>query len=313
MNEDRLSHPIFTPLLLQFQTPMVITLKAKITQWIYCGIKGGVILADSRTGKTTSIEMIKDGIRTRNGNGFIKTHSMSMGSYDRPTKLNCLREIYASTRQPLSSSTNVNRIVQQIVHFFCDIASHNEDRKVVFFVDEFHLFSIDQMDAFAKIHNELRDNKVTLYTYFFGSTEEGLTLVEKSTAKNRAHIRGRFFKSLYYLQGIENKDDLRKCLKQYDKTRYPADGPTYTEYFLPEDYGKGWRLENLTDLIWSYYNAVKLRHNFKSWAMEDFVGTINPLLTDYFPKYGVNKFNRNMFDRCVEVSGMIPDSLEGVS
>ena len=95
-------------------------------------------------------------------------------------------------------------------------------------------------------------------------------------------------------------------MSQYDKLRYPKNGPTYTEYFLPKAYAKGFRLASLVDSIWGEFRACKQQLPITDWAMENFVRAVNTLLTDYLPKFGVNRYNSEMFRHCIDISGMYP-------
>ncbi|GAB1266565.1 hypothetical protein NBRC116493_35360 [Aurantivibrio infirmus] len=306
--EDRFEHPIFKPLWLQFTTPSVKQLHQKLKQWIYCGITGGVIVGDARIGKTTAIEILHNRYTTRSKGQRIHCHRFVVPKRDTPTIANCLRALYFSAEFTLGKTKKADEMSEQLVHYFLDLACENDDKVVLLIVDEFHRLSINQIEVFAELHDKLRLLNASLHVYLMGNANEAEKLIGASERTEYAHLRGRFFNQKYYFSGIQNINDLKQCLRMYDVTRYPEEtGPTYTEYFLPADFKKGWRLEQQAKLIWECYSTHRNELSINSWGMKYFVGTVSPLLTDYLPQYSTAQLSRNMVEKCIEVSGLIPD------
>lgn len=306
-------HPLYRPLWLQFRTPQVEALDLKLQQWIYSGITGGIILGEKRIGKSTAIEMLYNTYKTRHKEEPIFCHRFNAKKADVRTIAGCYRKLFISITHELASRPITEKLIQQILEFFLDRSELNSDKNVMLFVDEFQKLTMDQIEIFAELHDDLRLLGVTLSVFFIGNAKESIKLLRLASQSEYDHIGGRFFTQKYIFQGITSKNELRDCLKSYDTTRWPVDkncnGPTYTEYFLPEDYHQGWRLEKATDLIWQVFRGHQKKLRLKSWGMKYFVGTINPLLTDYLPRFSVEKLNANMVQRCFDVSGLIPDEI----
>jgi hypothetical protein len=314
MNDNKFTHPLYQPMWLKFMTPEVISLDSQIKQWINFGITGGIILEDARSGKTTASEMLRDTYTCRSNGRPIQSHRFTVSKLDKKTITNCIRRLYVSTGGEKTLSFRASdKYFDQIESYFTDLSTANDEGIVLLFVDESQRLSIDQLDVFADLQNSLRERGVTILIYFIGNLAESSKILAMIKAPEYDYLRGRFFTQQYNFNGLHTLGQIKACLSQYDTARYPEhNGPTYTEYFLPNDYARGWRLESAAKLIWEVYQSYKSNANSKTWGMKYFVGTINPLLTDYLPKFGVARLNTNMVKRCFNVSGLIPQLIADI-
>ncbi len=305
LQPEYFDHPIFNPLWMKFRTPHVELLDNKIRQWLYCGITGAIILGESRTGKTTAIEMLNRNYVTRGKGQPIYSHLFSVPKRDKMTIASLVRELCISTKNEIKNYSSTDKLSKQILEFFIDKACINDMHIVMLFVDECQLLNMSQMEVFAELHNSLRTEGITLFAFFIGNKSQSEELVLLSKDRKFDYISGRFFTQIHEFKGISSKSELEKVLEAYDTYRYPeAVGPTYTEYFVPKEYSNGWRLKNESGLIWSVLSKHGKFLNLKSWGMKYLIGTINPLLTDYLHNYSVSRINENMIERCIDASGI---------
>jgi len=305
---NKFTHPLYQPMWLKFTTPEVVALDSQIKQWIHCGITGAQILGDARTGKTTATEILCNSYTSRQNGKRIPGHRFTVPKLDKRTIGNCWRRLYVSTGgEETLSYRQSDKYISQVENYFTDLSHLNDERAVLLFVDECQRLSLEQIDVFADLQNSLRDRRVSLYIFFIGNLSEYSKMLRIVEEKEFDHLRGRFFGQQYYFSGIQTLKQVEACLAQYDQTRYPEDsGPTFTEFFLPKEFAGGWRLESQAGLIWKAYQRWTEITDRRTWGMKYFIGTINPLLTDYLPKYGVNKLNLKMIKRCIDVSGLLP-------
>jgi hypothetical protein len=309
---EKFSHPLYQPMWLKFMTPEVAALDSQIKQWIHCGITGGIILGDARVGKTTASEILYNTYVSRRNGKTIPGHRFTVTKLDKRTIGNCWRRLYVSIGgEETLSQRQSDKYISQIENYFTDLSLLNDERTVLLFVDECQRLSLEQLDVFADLQNSLRDRRVTLLIYFIGNRAEYSKTLKMIQAEEYDHLRGRFFGQQYYFSGIHTLLQVEACLSQYDKTRFPEkDGPTYTEFFVPRDFADGWRLESQADLIWKAYKRYAGDAHRTTWGMKYFIGTINPLLSDYLPKYGIKKLNMEMIKRCIDVSGLVPQLIK---
>ena len=307
-------HPIWDTMRFPFATPAISKLKSEICLWANSGITGGVVLGDGRTGKSISIGMIKEAIKLNNTNQTLPSITYRAKKRDKRTIAQCYRNLYRITGEKDKKGYSVEDMMDQIVCYILDLAAMHSNRQVLLFVDEFQRMTLDQLIVFAELQDELLgDYKALLNVFLFGNTDESDHILEQVKTPQYNFLQGRFFIQKYVFRGITNKDELSKCLRQYDTLRFPdIDGPTYTEHFLPEAFKSGWRLENLADLIWKTYLRVKKPERRTSWGMKYFTGTIAPLLSGYLKKEGVNRVNEAMVYRAIQASGLITNEINRV-
>ena len=71
-------HPIWDTMRFPFETPAVSKLKNEICLWANSGITGGIVLGEGRTGKSTSIGMIKEAIKLKTTNQTLPSPDISL-------------------------------------------------------------------------------------------------------------------------------------------------------------------------------------------------------------------------------------------
>lgn len=303
------NHPLYHPLKLRIRTPAVNQLHETLTQWLWTGAIGGFIEGPPRTGKTTALKILSSVLITRYGKP-IPCHTISVGPKDKRTIQGLYRNLCISAGIGIhdSRSTNSDIYLEPLFHFLNDLATKAQSDHVVLFVDEMQRLHIDQIEAFASLHDLMATNDIYLSVFFTGNDTECDTLIRQIKDRSRRHIEGRFFKRKTLFNGIRSKIDLEKCLEQYDMLRFPENsGPTYTESCLPMDVKMGFRLKALAPEMWACFRGIQKDYGVTSWGMQYFASTIMTLLLDYLPHHGVKAFCPEMLERCIEVSGLLTD------
>ena len=130
--------------------------------------------------------------------------------------------------------------------------------------------------------------------------------MEKVSDDEHQHIEGRFFRNHFEFHGLRSRSDVEFCLSQYDTSRYPENGPTYIELFLPDDYESGFRLKSLGRSMWHVFGYYKKQLKIKEWPMEYFIQAVNTLITDYLSPNGAASYTESTFHECIKVSRLIP-------
>jgi thymidine kinase len=184
MNENKFSHPVYQPVWLKFMTPEVISLDSKIKQWIYCGITGAIILGDARSGKTTASEILSNTYASRSNGKPILSHRFTVSKLDKRTIANCIRRLYVSIggKEELSNRAS-DKYLAQILDYFTDLSTANDEAIVLLFIDESQRLSIEQLDVFADLQNSLRDRKVTILIYLIGNLAESKKTLNMAKAE----------------------------------------------------------------------------------------------------------------------------------
>ncbi len=168
------------------------------------------------------------------------------------------------------------RLLQRLL----DRADRSGRGQVVLFLDNAHKLQAHEYEWLIELYDDLEEQGAMLALCFFGQPE----LIHQRQAFQMAgkrHIIGRFMAHDFAFHGIISVDELEYCLRGYDSTEYPkGSGWTYTRYFFPDAFDAGWRLPNLSTLIWDTFLEITVKHalsRYEEIPMLHFAHTINAL------------------------------------
>ncbi len=305
-NIERYSHPLFNPLDLVIETKEISRLRSKIIQWIWTGATGGVVLGEARSGKSTAIETIHPALMDK-GEKNIPSHLFSVATRDKPSITSIYRNMCASANLRLKTHEVSDEVAVKFLNYLMDAALEHQSKKMVLFVDEMQKLTRLQLDAFAELYNRMRKHKILLTVIFVGNIQESSELLDYIARPGKSYLRDRFFINKYDFYGIKNEESVKFCLSQYDHLRFPEKtGPTYTQFFLPREYKDGWRLASISPALWRYFRTYQKTFKISSWGMQYFIATVNVLVTDYLPQYGIEGDIPEMINESIKVSGLVP-------
>lgn len=303
---DYFDHPVFHPATrLHLQTPMQKTLADTLLRWLWTGASGGVIMGRSRVGKTHAIQQLAPQLKNRAGQ-VVPALYFAIPMRDRRTVASIFRHLCWSVDLPVRPQDTADLLAERFVHFMADRAAAAHSDQAFLFVDEMQRLSLDQFNAFAEIHDALLQVDVTSTVVFIGNEQECQSAIEHVQDDRYAHIRGRFFTHGLTMFGLQSMEDVRACLTQYDQLHFPEHGPSYTAYFLPDLWRKGWRARSLDRPLWMGFSDYQRKFGIPSWPMRYFVDAVNLLLTDFLPHLGAQEIDDDLINECIGLTGLVP-------
>lgn len=306
-------HPMYHPSAMTFMTPMAKRLSATLAAWLWSGASGGLVLGESRVGKSKAIRMLANTLKDRLGNP-IPARIVIMPRRDKTTIASVFKNLCIELNVPLNTRATADAMSGQLVQLLAEAALQSPSMRVVLFVDEMQRLAPVQFSAFAELFDRLELLNLHACVVFVGNTAECGDLLEAINEPFNAHIRGRFFLQTHQLLGISNHDELKACLAEYDRCRYPEPaGPTYTQAFLPGPCQHGWKMADISRPIWSVYRSeFRNRCKLTSWPMHYFIAAANALLIDYLPRYGIEdeRAVEQMIIYSIQASGLIPSIIQ---
>lgn len=305
-------HPVFNPLRLHLVTPAMGRLREDLLRWLWTGSTGGLILGASQVGKTTALLALLTQLYTRDKRR-IPAYYVSSPRRDQTTILSVFRQLCWSQDLPVKKNDRADHLSDRFVHYLADQAIEHHCPMTVLFVDEMQRLALRQFEAFAEVYDRLSLFDIALTTVFAGNDQQCDGLLERIEKPRYAHIRGRFFRQVLTYKGLTSRGEVDACLAQYDQLRYPDDGPTYCEYFLPEAFGAGWRLASLSTDLWRVFRNYQKTYRLGSWPMKYFTIAVNTLLADFLPRDGVAHVDEEMLRECIELSGLLPSLVHASS
>ena len=290
-------------------TPMARALENRIEAWVRCGHTGGLIIGEARLGKTKAVKALQHRLQNRSGQPIqvLYTH---YGLRDVET----IRAVFAKVARALDFEVQrktADVLLENIVIRLTDAALANDTRQVVLIVDEAQLLTIDQLNAFAEIYNDLVNVHINCSVFFIANQDQFHSLGKALLRAENRYLRERFFNNFDYFFGIRSEGELKDCLHEYDNLIVSESPPLCaTEYFCPALYRQGWRLADIAPLYWRHYRErYGIPQGLTSWGMAQFTRATNLLLMDYLPGCA-DRTNLAMLEACVvkslEGAGIAP-------
>jgi hypothetical protein len=309
-SSDYYEHPIFSSHNLNLQTEAISKLSDEIHQWVWTGSTGGLVTGMARVGKTTALLKIASNLVSRS-NKPIPTFYVSIPARDQHTITAIHRQLCISVNLRNTSCDRADHLADRFVQYLVEISAEKSIKKIVLIIDEMQHMEPTQFDAFAEISDKLTLFDITLTVIFIGNDPGCWHLINIINNEAHAPIRGRFFTQGTAFNGLKSSKDVRQCLSQYDQVRFPQGGPTYTEFFLSNQYKSGWRLSNLADDLWRVFHGYQKEYQIKSWGMQYFIATVNTLLTDFLPRLDITEdIDDEVIHECIRVSSLLPSLIK---
>lgn len=292
---------IFNPSAFFIKTPGLKKLENQLHHWLRTGMTGGVILGKYRIGKTRAVEYVSKRLVTRSEEK-IPAKWITISQRDVSTVASIFRNLCFALKLPVKVRSKADDMANDLTHYLGELSLQNSSRQVVLLVDEMQRLKVNQLHAFAELHDNLAKFKSNLCIFFIGNIGSANPLLETIKDDRYELIRGRFFTHTYDFYGLQSKADVKFCLKEFDKN--------FTQYHLSQDYQNGWRLADLSTLIWQVFEPnFKRPLKLDSWALQYFIAAIRILLVDYLPRFDIYDEDavEQMVIESIKASGLVPD------
>jgi AAA domain len=306
---DHFDHPLYDALWSGFDTCAYQAFKESVTYWLWTGCTGGFVFGPSRAGKTSALERIVHDIEWRDGRQPV-TFSIAIGEDDIVTVTEIWRDLCRNIGMRVKSSMSSTDLRNNFYDYLLEQCFQRELNQVIIFVDEVQRLSMKQLGAFVRLYDNMRKLKVRVLCVLVGNEDESTGLLDQTKRDIYAHKRGRFFTQFHHFNGIQSKEELTRCLTQYDTLRFPQDGPCFTEYFLPRAYGQQWRMASLAPLIWQQFRFYKKNRRIPSLGMQYFRHIVDTLLMDRLPHIDPFLVDSQIIEDSFADSGLIASTVK---
>ncbi|HYD80317.1 MAG TPA: ATP-binding protein [Paucimonas sp.] len=151
----------------------------------------------------------------------------------------------------LSSRNDTSLLLRNIkTDIQMKVASRNGSQFVLI-IDEMQLLNEIDLQQLLVFHNALALEKIKMTTVAFAQPEI-IHRVNALQTKHQTQIIARFLSEPLMFEGCGSAEELRALLKLYDEeSEYPDDsGISYTKFFFPEAFARGFRLSKYANKIW---------------------------------------------------------------
>ncbi len=220
--------------------------------WIDVRRPGGLLYGKPRLGKTRAIKLGARAVR----NYFPNYISFHVGISDNPSKT--LKLLYyqflRAMRHKYATQGSAAQMEERIINYIIHACPNDEDRGVIFFLDESQNLNTESFGWLVNITNALGEEGVYVHILFCGQPEIRTTFSEIKDEK-KEQIVGRFGCSTHKFEGLSDLNDIKIFFRSIDEEIGP-EGKTYTEFFCPDGFGKGWRLESQAEKFMDSYKEI---------------------------------------------------------
>lgn len=140
---------------------------------------------------------------------------------------------------------------------------------------------LDDFLFLKDIYNDLDDEGIHLVTIMMGQDPEFSDVITMLREQGRSDLVSRFARRRQALRLLSRKEEIKSIFQQIDAAVWPPGSEqTWTQFFVPDAWAGGFRLENETD---AFFEAVKACSENSSlstgFPARQFFGVIRNYLT----------------------------------
>jgi hypothetical protein len=233
-------HPLERVGAIFFGTPPVIEFKRALRRLIDGGELSMLCYSQSRSGKSSLVNnLVEFGAERKTAVVF---NVVLSGTHDKSVSWPRLARELADSRggrSPFSHFSEAEALFKR-----AQTDAHLLDvTRILFLLDDAQELSADQYVGLRKLMQDLVNAGFSPFVLQFAQPEI-LLLPNRLFGSNQGSLVDRFFLRKHRLRGLR-LNEYSAVLSSFDETIWPAPaGPTYTAYFLPDLWEKGWRLKD---------------------------------------------------------------------
>lgn len=243
-------HPLTFENGARLDTPPLAELNGALSKFAFQGVVCLLVYGMPRTGKSTASKVVAERVEGQKAavvySAVIKTQKGTFGTLVQSWQLSRGGQMRFPSLKP------ENAFVRQVMADCDEMGT----KRVWVLVDESQYLSYEQLIGLKGTLTELAGRGLAPFAVLFGQPEM-LAKPRLFKSAGDASLVHRFVSHKYRMRGLTRKEYL-PVLNLYDVTQWPDNGPSYTEYFAPQHWAKGWRMTNLEPHLLKAFSAVAL-------------------------------------------------------
>lgn len=301
-------HPLLRKHRPPMTTPPILALSNAIRAAMEDGHQGLKALGSARAGKTFAQRwlMQRNGWHTEPLARVavrVPRHAKLRDGYVYQLILMCCRQKLPSRLPDIDALGRVRDLFEQMCR---SMNAHT----LLLLIDEAQRLHADEIADILTIVNESEAWDIDIFVAFFHQTDVTGQDPERVRTEFSPHIKGRFGMADHHFYGLRGEIEIAAVLGRYDNNaKWPIGSDiTYTQYFAPEAYAKGWRLAQHTKEIIEVVNELRAVHGLRpleEWPMKIFELFVQRILTRIAVKPGFQGLTRDDIREALEASGYI--------
>ncbi|WP_175692111.1 ATP-binding protein [Burkholderia ambifaria] len=236
-------------------TPMVQYAYQAIRERVYARRTGLVFVGKTRYGKSTCALAVQQYLLQE----FPRIHVIVVPARStlRPIDGHAFRVILESENHVCAARTDAGILLRNVVSDVETALYAKGGDHFVLILDEVNLFKQHDIVNLLELSNALHLRHIKMTVISFGQPEIE-QLITSLQEQNKHQLIARFFRRPKSFEGCTTKEMLEDVLRFLDEISEWPDGSgwSYTEFFFPLAFSRGFRFYKYADLIWNEMNAA---------------------------------------------------------
>ncbi|MDN4603833.1 MULTISPECIES: ATP-binding protein [Paenibacillus] len=247
-------------------TKEVVRLMENIKKIVTNRLPGMIVYGRPRLGKTTALKFALENLPNYLQSP-IPIFIANSNSYRVPSEEKFYSDLLYDFNFPFVARRKPGEMRNQIVNLLKEKAETSGTRRVIVIMDEGQNLTEAHYQWLIDIYNQLDRSRISMSVICVGQ-EELLTRRTFFLGQRKSQIIGRFMTHEHRFFGITSQGDIKSVLRCYDSaeiSEYPENSNcSFTQYFFPEGYEKGQRLEKDTNIIYRHFTDLRKQHGVTS-------------------------------------------------
>jgi hypothetical protein len=221
---------------------------------------GTCLIGEFRLGKTTTLVKIAETLeQTFPG---LPVGRVNAKGHDKPSEKVFYTDILTDYNHGGARTGTTSDRRTRVLNLLRAHAAQRSSNRYLLLVDEGQNWGESELQVLRDLSNDLQRQGVDMVTVMFGHPEMH-HIRSRLLARGRTDLIGRFLLTPCEFRGMRNRDDLTHCLQAYDEAKqheFPqGSGICYSAFFLPQAWGRGWRLAEEGPRFWNAISRVAAR------------------------------------------------------
>lgn len=274
-------------------------------------IPGGTITSNPRYGKSRACRYAMACRLGADENNRFLIYLFVCPFETRPNENIFFEALLAAVGYDIITGRNPREKRERLIGYLVQEVTRNDTNRIVIIIDESQKMQFQHYQWLMDVYNGLDMQGIALTVLLVGQTELH-HMRNLFIRTQKMQIVGRFMVHDMWFPGIRNAEDMWVCLDSYDTvSRYPLEeGPTFTQFFFPELYSRGFRLSLFANQLFEIFQDIRTQTKIKDKNKTDIPMQYVTLAIEYFLKnFGVygeespEQFGKAHWQDAVKASG----------
>ena len=262
-------------------TPELIRQSEIVSLSVSRGQGGRAFAGEPRAGKSRFVGYVTRCLREHADFSHLPIFCFNATYSTRPSELDFYGELLSATGYRMTKLRPAKERQNQCINHLLQAAARSGDRRIVLFVDEAQVWSLE-WTWLKGVDTALATHNVKLIVIPVAQPELAhvkTTLVQA----NRQDLAARYLRRIVPFRAVDGERKLKEIFASFDRIQYPVDnGCALSEFFFPRAFNAKWRFAGEAPKAWSALCNAGLRSETQTFGMEAVAFAIQHFFIEFF-------------------------------